>query len=300
MSRKKKHEEHVNHERWLVSYADFITLLFAFFVVMYASSRVDGKKMGSVSDSLQVAFGPIGPIINWGSAPAGSGIGVISGNGPAPAQSRDSTSMEIGNHWDNIEAHLREVVEEIKRSIRQGGGPDQDITVYTNQQGLIISISDKVLFDPGQSAIREDVKPFLDKIARALLKVRDNIRVEGHTDNVPISTPQFPSNWELSTGRATSIIRYFLANYSFNPQNLSAAGYGEYHPLAPNDTEAGRIKNRRVDIVILDVKSGTDPQNLSEQPDSSEDSPDARAKKQSSTVLDLFFPADKHPSETAK
>lgn len=299
MSRKKKHEEHVNHERWLVSYADFITLLFAFFVVMYASSRVDSKKMGSVSDSLQHAFGPIGPIINWGVAPGGGGgPGVISSSVPAPAQSHSPMSMEIGN---DVETHLKEVVEEIKTSIRaQGGGPDQGISVYTSQQGLIISIADKVLFNPGQAAIREEVKPFLDKIAKALLKTHENIRVEGHTDNMPISTPQFPSNWELSTGRSTSIIRYFLANYSFDPQKLSAAGYGEYRPLAPNDTEAGRIRNRRVDIVILNVKSGTDPRNLSEQPDSSEYSPETLAKKHNHELLDLFFPADKFSSKPAK
>ncbi|MEW6327190.1 MAG: flagellar motor protein MotB [Thermodesulfobacteriota bacterium] len=247
MGKKKKHEEHANHERWLVSYADFITLLFAFFVTMYASSRVDGTKMGYVVDSIQRAFGTI-PL----SEISGGGRSIMPGAN-VPAQ--PSFVSDKGAGYE--EAAMKETAEEIKKSLEaKGDGSEQSVGISLNERGMVISIADKVFFDIGQAAIREDVKPILDEIAQILLKTPNQIRIEGHTDNIPINTPQFPSNWELSTARATSIIRHFLTRYPFDPRKLSAAGYGEYRPIALNDNEDGRSKNRRVDIVILRSKTG--------------------------------------------
>lgn len=248
MSRKKKHEEHVNHERWLVSYADFITLLFAFFVTMYASSRVDGTKMGYVVDSIQKAFGAIP-------------LSEVSGGGNSVMPNVTSTSrpgvVSVSSGGAEKE-NVQKAAEEVKKALETDkSSTNQAVTVATNERGLVISIADKVFFDPGQATIREEVKPALDSIAKALLKVHNHIRIEGHTDNVPINTPQFPSNWELSTSRATAIIRHFLTKYPFDPKKLSAAGYGEYRPLVPNNAYSERIKNRRVDIVILNSKTGT-------------------------------------------
>ncbi len=247
MGKKKKHEEHVNHERWLVSYADFITLLFAFFVVMYASSRVDGKKMGYVVDSIQRAFGAI-PL----SEVSGGGTGVMSGI-PSPAQHSFVSDMGAGTE----KVAMEETAQEIKSSLEKGTKDvNQSVNISVSERGLVISVADKVFFDPGQAAIREEVKPALDSIAQSLLKIPNHIRIEGHTDNAPISTAQFPSNWELSTARAAAIIRHFLTKFPFDPRKLSAAGYGEYRPVASNDSPEGRTKNRRVDIVMLHSQLG--------------------------------------------
>lgn len=248
MAKKKKHEEHVNHERWLVSYADFITLLFAFFVTMYASSREDGTKMGYVLDSIHKAFGVIQLTEKGG---GGNSVMENAKGGDKPSIVTDMGSYE--------EKTMQETAEEIKQELEkgQGGtGAEKAVNVTANERGLVISIADKVFFDPGQASLREEVKPVLDKVAQTLLKVPNHIRIEGHTDNIPINTLQFPSNWELSSARATSIIRHFLFKYPFDPKKLSAAGYGEYRPIASNSTQEGRLRNRRVDIVIINSRLG--------------------------------------------
>ncbi|MEW5947860.1 MAG: flagellar motor protein MotB [Thermodesulfobacteriota bacterium] len=251
MGKKKKHEEHANHERWLVSYADFITLLFAFFVTMYASSRVDGQKMGYVMDSIQRAFGAI-PL----SEVSGGGRSIIPGAN-VPAQPSFVSDKGAGYK----EAEMKKAAEEIKKSLEaKEKGLNQAVSISIDERGMVISIADKVFFDTGLATIREDVKPVLDEIARTLLRAPNHIRIEGHTDNVPINTPQFPSNWELSTARASAIIRHLLTYHPFDPRKLSAAGYGEYRPVAPNDNEDGRSKNRRVDIVILNSKGEGEPE----------------------------------------
>ncbi len=244
--RKKKEEEHLNHERWLVSYADFITLMFAFFVTMYASSRVDSQKMGYVMDSIQKAFGAI-PI-----SEVSGGERSLLNNMSAPAN--PSLISDKGSGTE--ESAMKEAAEEIKKSLEaKGNGAGEAVSITINERGMTISIADKVFFNTGQAIIREDVKPILGDIAQTLLKLPNHIRIEGHTDNVPINTPQFPSNWELSAVRATSIIRYFLTHYPFDPKKLSAAGYGEYRPIASNSSEEDRAKNRRVDLVILRSKT---------------------------------------------
>lgn len=244
MSRKKKHEEHVNHERWLVSYADFITLLFAFFVTMYASSRVDGTKMGYVLDSIQKAFGAI-PLAEIG----GGGNNVLPN-----MDSSFKPSLVSSDQSSSEKSTMAKAAQEIKQNLEKDQEALKGISISSSERGLVISVADKVFFDPGQATIRGDVKPALDSIGKALFKVPNPIRVEGHTDNQPINTPQFPSNWELSTARSTAIIRYLLTKFWFDPRKLSAAGYGEYRPVAPNNTPEGRDKNRRVDIIILNSK----------------------------------------------
>ncbi|MFH1146510.1 MAG: flagellar motor protein MotB [Pseudomonadota bacterium] len=257
MARKKKHEDHVNHERWLVSYADFITLLFAFFVTMYASSREDGTKMGYVLDSIHRAFGVIQLSEKGGggnsvmeNAKGGDTPSIITDMGTYEQKTMEETAKEIKQELEKGQSGTG-----AKKTV-SGTGAEKAVSVTANERGLVISIADKVFFDPGQAAIRDEVNPVLDKVAQALLKVPNHIRIEGHTDNIPINTPQFPSNWELSSGRATSIIRHFLSKYPFDPKKLSAAGYGEYRPIASNSTQEGRLRNRRVDIVIMNSKLG--------------------------------------------
>ncbi len=260
MARKrKKEEEHENLERWLVSYADFITLLFAFFVTMYAISRVDEQKLGSAVESLQRALGSLIPVSisqrDAGAFPSKPSLGkavVIS----------DQLSSKVLDDQGEFE----KLAEDIKRQIEQAkagvdtfkGGIDKskadqpgEIKFLIDSRGLVIRVPESFFFNSGQATLRPEVIPIIKILGKSLEKIPNHIRIEGHTDNKPIHTSQFPSNWELSTARATTIIRYLLSNYGFKPDGLSATGYAEFHPIAPNTTPEGRQQNRRVDLVIL-------------------------------------------------
>jgi chemotaxis protein MotB len=261
--RKKPEEEHENLERWLVSYADFITLLFAFFVTMYAISRVDEQKLGSAVESLQRALGSLIPV-NITQRDAGAfsmkpnpgKIAVISTeleNKPFPDQTE----------FEKLAEEIRRQVEEAKGGVETFKGgideskPDQlaAIQFLIDSRGLVIRVPESFFFDSGQASLRPQVLPLLNILGKSLEKIPNHIRIEGHTDNVPIHTSQFPSNWELSTARATTIIRYLLTYYRFKPDRLSATGYAEFHPIALNTTSEGRLQNRRVDVVILSTKA---------------------------------------------
>ncbi len=253
--RKKVEEEHENMERWLVSYADFITLLFAFFVTMYAISRVDEQKLGSAVESLQRALGSLIPVQvsqrSAGAFPSGPDqvpIRILAGAEPA---------QEIGQQESS-----ERLAEEIQRQLAglSGGGgtknsaPTQQIKFIIEKRGLVIRVPECFFFASGDASIKPEVFPVLNALAKSLEKIPNHIRIEGHTDSVPINTPLFPSNWELSTTRATTLIRYLLANYRFHPGRISATGYAEFHPIAPNGTAEGRMQNRRVDVVVLNSK----------------------------------------------
>jgi chemotaxis protein MotB len=247
MARKKKAEEHENLERWLVSYADFITLLFAFFVTMYAMSRVDEQKMGSAVESLQRALGSVISV----HTPANK-AGVFN-DFSSPMQ---VTIVPIGA--PNAK-EVKRLAEDLKKKIEGAGGkaaagkggPAYQMSLLVQERGLVIRVSDQFFFRTGEAAIRPEVLPFLEALGQTLQPLDNPIRIEGHTDNVPINTVQFPSNWELSTARATTIIRYLLTHFKFDPQKLSAAGYGEHRPVSANDSLEGRNQNRRVDVVVL-------------------------------------------------
>jgi chemotaxis protein MotB len=247
MAKKKKAEEHENLERWLVSYADFITLLFAFFVTMYASSRVDEQKMGSAVESLQRALGSVIAV------PVPSRQAGVFHDFSTPVQ---VTIVPIGvPHGQEVNKLAQELKKKIEgpqgKGGKKAGAQAYQVSFLLQERGLVIRVSDQFFFHTGEAAIRPEVLPFLKALGQTLQGLDNAIRIEGHTDNVPINTAQFPSNWELSTARATTIIRYFLTNFQFDPQKLSAAGYGEYRPVAANDTSEGRDQNRRVDVVIL-------------------------------------------------
>lgn len=227
--RKKRHEEHENHERWLVSYADFITLLFAFFVTMYSTSSVQEGKFRAVSDSAQGAFNP--------SHYSAKKLEI----GPKFPSTGNSTAR-----IEHVSA-IKEVLKELEKNDK--------INIFQNRRGIVIRITDTALFDSGSAEIRKETIDAVDRLAGVLTSMKENIHVEGHTDNIPINSVQFPSNWELSSARATSIVRHFIP-HGVDPARLTAIGYGEYRPIAGNDTEEGRGKNRRVDIVILNDEQG--------------------------------------------
>jgi len=257
MSRRKKHEEHVSHERWLVSYADFITLLFAFFVVLYSSSQVDKRKMGKLALSIQVAFQEMGvfetsntmiPLNDSESIPF-SQIQVVENTERTSDMTRfvqpmkGKLSPSISQPMKDIEAQLQKALApEIRQHV---------VELKARKEGLIVSLREIGFYLSGSATLRPSSKDAIDRLAAVLKARTESMRIEGHTDNVPIHNGRFQSNWELSTARASDLIKALVENYGFESRRLSAAGYAEYRPVAPNTTVDGRARNRRVDIVIL-------------------------------------------------
>jgi chemotaxis protein MotB len=242
MSRKKKHE-HVNHERWLVSYADFITLLFAFFVVLFASSQADKKKQLQLSEAMQSAFTPLAAFDAHSQTPPlaeGSGSTI---NETPMALPLPTINIETA---EETEKHLNKLLAE---QVAAGQIPPGTVTMHITAEGLVISLREAGFFPSGSAEVRAASIPMLSRLAETLPV--GPLRIEGHTDNIPIHNAQFTTNWELSTARATEIAHLLLENGSIDPANLSAAGYAEYHPIASNQTAAGRAQNRRVDIILL-------------------------------------------------
>lgn len=254
MSRKKKHE-HVNHERWLVSYADFITLLFAFFVVLFASSQSDRNKQRQMAEAMQHVFSRQGIFEAHSTTPALSSSGGANGKPlPIAIPSMMAEMERLKRQMDDSYHEARKSEEKkhgssINGRIGQGDTEKLPFSIQTNRDGVVISLQDAGFFDSGSAEIRPDSLPVLECVARNLPPSR--IRVEGHTDNVAIHGGVFRSNWELSTARAAAIARVLLERGVVNPTLLSIAGYGEYHPVASNATEDGRARNRRVDIVLM-------------------------------------------------
>ena len=259
MARKKKHPEHVNHERWLVSYADFITLLFAFFVVMFAASNSDQKKAGQVAQAVQVAFsdlavftpsGKVVPLYDEGGLPADSKN--IVGNAHSAFESAQiiSPSSKPGEGGKSI----GEVKQELE-SLLKDEVTSQKVRITEDSRGLTISLAEAGFFDSGSAIMHAESLSVVDRIAGTMRPLQYNVRVEGHTDNTPIHTAQFPSNWELSTARATFVLQYLISTTGTSPQRLSAVGYGEYRPVNSNASAEGRAANRRVDLVVLNAEA---------------------------------------------
>jgi chemotaxis protein MotB len=233
MRRRRRREE--NQERWMVSYADFMTLLFALFVVLYSSSQVDKARMAKLSNAITAGFSQMGA----GSSQGGETI-VLPNTSPAPpAAAPGSPTQSAEAIRDKLEQGLSEELERRTVSLRE------------IPEGLVLSLREVGFFESGSATLRASSMETFDRLGSVLVTVPGNLRIEGHTDNVPIHTPQFHSNWELSSARASEIIRILLTREHIEPQRLSAAGYAEYHPIADNATEEGRRFNRRVDIVIV-------------------------------------------------
>jgi len=226
MRKRYRIKESDNPDRWVVSYADFITLMFAFFTALYAISQVDVGKLNKFAGSMREALS----------------------TGEAPHQSETTTIIEgikplyIGDI--QLERNVKEVLNK--------AGFIEGVTISANSKGIYISLNDLAVFEKGSAAIREDAKPLLSLIADIIRNTGNYIVIEGHTDNLPIKGhPQYATNWELSTARATGVLVYFINEHSIPPERLSASGYGEYRPVASNSAPEGRAKNRRVDILFL-------------------------------------------------
>lgn len=240
MARKKREEEHENHERWLVSYADFMTLLFAFFVVMYAISSVNQGKYRVLSNSLVNAFqNPGKPVIRV--APQVTSPAAIAR--PVPdSRAPDAHLQAQAQQMRGMAADLRSLLEPL---IQQG-----KVRVTQSRRGIAVEISNSVLFDTAKAVLQPDSVAALKAVAQRITSTSNLIQVEGNTDNQPIKSTQYPSNWELSSARAASVVRLF-ADTGIAPERMVAIGYGEYRPVESNDSADGRARNRRVTINIL-------------------------------------------------
>jgi chemotaxis protein MotB len=244
MSRRKKHEEaHENHERWLLSYADFITLLMIFFIIMYAMSNLDKEKYKQVASGLQNAMG-------------GGGGGSIIGSDDGVAINEDIAPIDTSIAEVSEEEKLEYVKKTVDNYLKESGLFD---SVETNieERGLILSFKDSLFFDSAKADIKPEQAKKLVEIGKMLnqpIISKSYIRVEGHTDNVPIKNYAYKSNWDLSVIRASNVAQLLINQSGIKPDRISATGYGEFRPKVDNSTEDGRAKNRRVDILIMNAK----------------------------------------------
>jgi len=243
MGRRRQEEEHENHERWMVSYADFLTLLFAFFVVMYAISSINEGKYRVLSESINSAFK------NIPGESAGAQVAVGSVPIQAVAPIRRSIPSTKG---DDNQAMKRERLRNMAKELNQALAPlvqEGKVTVTESALGITVEINASVLFAPGEARLDLGAVRALAAVGRILAPTEFPVVVEGHTDNIPISTPQFPSNWELSGARASSVVRLFI-EVGVDPRRLTATGYADQRPVADNGVADGRQRNRRVAISI--------------------------------------------------
>lgn len=247
MARRRKRDEHDNHERWLISYADFVTLLFAFFVVMYSISSVNEGKYKTFSDSLNIAFS------QQPNSAAGS---VVSGGAVVPSQQEQMLKVLVDKRDARMLEKQRKIQAQMKAvddSLRKVMGPliEQGVVgVHQTRRGVVVDISASTLFREGEERLQPGAQDTLQQLAVVLARENQSVEVEGHTDDVPIKTAHFPSNWELSSGRASSVVR-MLISYGIPEKRLAAVGMAANQPVVANDSPEHRAKNRRVSITIL-------------------------------------------------
>ena len=253
MARKKKHPEHANNERWLVSYADFITLLFAFFTSLYAISTVDAQKAGKMIFSTRSAFN----------------LDFFPTEKPVLGSPSQDKPPALPPEKALIEHSIRPVPMPIQANTRQPYTPnevrglakdlqewirreklEQKLSVRLSERKLVVSLAAAAFFDAGDADVRIDSLPIFDSVVRVLLQTGHQIGVEGHTDDQPVHSWRYKNNWDLSTARAVHVVSYLIEEFGYPPQLLAAAGYAAYRPVADNGTAAGRAANRRVDLVL--------------------------------------------------
>ena len=250
--RNRRRESEGSSSTWLVTYSDLVTLLLTFFVLLYTFSSVDAAKFRSIAASLQLAL--TGNVSIFDGEPPGI-------EGPIEDLLPDESIIDDPEGElipDPLEQEIRRIYGLVQEFVEKEG-MSADVRLRTDRRGVIIDISDNILFDSGKADLKPESVELLDKLTRLINSFNNNIIVEGHTDNVPIRNSQFRSNWELSVHRATSVVHYFIEEMNISPERLSAAGYGEYRPIAPNDSDENRALNRRVNILIeVSLKGGAE------------------------------------------
>jgi chemotaxis protein MotB len=237
-------EQHPNHERWIISYADFVTLMFALFVAMYAISLKDHNSGKRISESVRdaVTKGGLTDTVELLMPDKGKKQAIGAPENPLKHSSIDPSLRE---------PFLR-LSKELKQQIDSGA-----IHLQLDQRGLVISLQEKAFFPSGDDAIYAQAYPSVEQLAKTIGKLSNPIRLEGHTDSVPIHTARFKNNWELSTARSIALLQLFEGRFGLDSSRFAVAGYAQTMPIASNDTEEGRAKNRRVEIVILGWQKST-------------------------------------------
>lgn len=236
MRRKKYHEEHENSERWLITYADLITLLLAFFILMYTMSKQDAQKYQEVATELKAIF-------SGGTGVAGKGN--FAGKIPTELSFKDSPD---GNGIKELEKELKAIKNEGPKSNQQR------ISLFSDERGIVVRAMEQAFFEVGKADLSDRAKKTLDAITPIIRSMPNHLRVEGHTDTVPIHTYEFRSNWELSVRRATEVVRYLIEHHKFPPDRISAVGFAEFRPIADNDTVENRAANRRIEIILVKIE----------------------------------------------
>jgi len=256
MSKKKAqvHQEEEAGEAWLLPYSDLMTLLLAVFIVLFAVSKIDAQKAQQISQQFSDT------VMDKSYSGGGSGQGAAAevatqANATQNASSLNlETKSELESFLGEYELTKLQVLKEEIDTKLHDDGMDQSASTMIDMRGLVIRLNNAVFFDSGSADIKKQSEDTLMEVASLLNTVDNYIRIEGHTDNVPISRSRYPSNWELSTARAVNVVKLFINKDHFSPDKLIAVGYGEFKPIADNSTEEGRAHNRRIDIIILSSK----------------------------------------------
>lgn len=251
---RKKHPEHVNLERWLVSYADFMTLLFALFVILYASARADKAKASAVAASMRKAFGagPVG-MVSLGGASGGQTANPFEMEESPGGRVHDMPAGKT-NTASDPDPELQEIKELLEEEISlQLGTADvtEKLQMQFDSRGLIVRISTKDFFEEGVAVPRTDLTPVLDRIGRVLSHTKRLVRIEGHADSAESNPKDFRSAWELSSARAESVAQYWINKFGLEPSRVGVAGYSYYRPVTQDTDPWQRAKNRRVEVIIL-------------------------------------------------
>ena len=252
MARKKKKGDDIRTDGWMDTFADTMTLLLTFFILLYSISAVDSEKLKELSQALQHS---------------------LTGNSSVKElQSIDDLKIDIeeGTKYEDLAAKLNEIIE--KNSLTE------IIKIREEDRGIVLQVDESILFDPGKAHIKESSIPVLDTIATIIQETNNEIVAEGNTDNVPINNAKYKSNWELSTDRALNIVGYLIENKNINPNRISIKGYGEFNPIAPNDTPENRAKNRRVDILVVEERE-TKTENKGKAAEGKDNKVQEKAKK---------------------
>lgn len=257
MRKQKRHPTHENHERWLVSYADFITLLFAFFVVMFASSQADKSKAKQMSKSVKSAFeeghfsASVASILGGTVDDKGKGNAQMMGAGgekktPPPAVVPPKVASE---KLVELMPSLQRLTTDLKKEIAEG-----KIQLSLEQRGLVISLKQAAFFPSGEDGVASNSYASIEKVAQVITKMPNPVRLEGHTDAIPIHNSRYRSNWELSAARSIAMLEILDTRFGVPRTQMAISGYAESKPIASNETEEGRAQNRRVDILIMNER----------------------------------------------
>lgn len=242
MPAKKKQEECAEMEAWVTSFADLMSLLCVFFILMFAMANTDARNFAQIAEALRLAFNGVG------SSPSPV---TVSGESQGAGETTSSAAAPVT--FDRLPPRQQDFIRastELTVFAEQLGVGGQ-INVSTSYEGIIISLSDELVFEPGSATLKPESTAVLDTVVEILLSNANEVRIDGHTDDIPTNTPLFPSNWDLSVARAVAIVRYLTEVGGVPPERLTAAGKGEFEPLVPNDSRANRARNRRADIVMI-------------------------------------------------